>query len=226
MAHGDTTKASPRAKPAEMSLRAHLDPREQVLWTGRPVPLHAVWAGFPGTTWLARVGFLATSVVALAPFSLAGVYFAWASAKAFLGFDSIAAMLGAPLLFAFGMVLAIAPWYLMLRPRLRNLRNARDAWYVITSERALVLLVRDDGVVDEHAAYLQGIKAARLVFERRDGSGDVLYAVDDAYHGDGGSGWTRHEDVGFIGVPAAREVLGTLERAMAGSRGRKAPGEA
>ncbi len=211
---------------AKRAIQNELDGSERVLWSGRPVPRHALWSGFPGETWLARAWFLLLALLAAQPFSLAGVYLIVSGVDGFVPPQGAWQAVGFLLMLLLALGLALGPYIMILLPRFRAYRNARDVHYVITNRRALILLIRDGAVVDRHAAYLQSLPAPRLKMVGRSGVGDVIYASGGAFHAEGASGYTSHYDVGFEGVPNARHVLKRLEEAIQGSsrRGAKARG--
>lgn len=164
---------SPGADDARV-LEKHLPAGEAVLWVGRPLPRHAAWSGVPGSRHAARVAFVMAGALAVVPFVVAGVYICWVAAARFFDFERMDVVLGAPLLFTFGFVVAIAPAYLLLRPRLHHLQLARETWYALTPSHARVFLLRGGEVVDATAVALSCMQGAQVRFHRADGSGDVL----------------------------------------------------
>lgn len=198
------------------ALKDHLPPGEAVLWTGRPLPGHAAWSGVPGPTHAARVAFMVLGAVAVTPFVVAGAYICWTAARSFFEFERMEVVLGAPLLFTFGFVIAVAPPYLLARPRLRHLHLAKATRYVLTSSHARVLLLRGDEVDDQAAVALSGIQGAEVRYPRADGSGDVLLHPAP---GRGGGSETEHGALAFVAVADAGAVQTRVAEAIAAVRG-------
>lgn len=193
---------------------AHLDPGETAVWSGQPLPDHAAWAGLPGRTWGLRLVFFALSVLVAAVFSACGVYLVWAAAQSFVAFDSLVKVLGAPMLLAFGLVFAVAPWIVVARPRLRNRAQARETVYVITGRRVLVLLIRDGEVADERFTPLPAIESVRVRFERADGAGDVSFDAPGAHADSDEDVAATRRVAALVGVADARSVADVLQDAI------------
>ena len=173
----------------EDELRSHLDPREKLLWAGRPaqriVLTREVWYFIPlSVVWLGIVGFIF-----------------WAELNRKTP-DRIALFVTACML-AFGIYIFIGRFVADLWSRSRLI-------YGVTDRRAIVLSgVRRRSV---QSIYLSSVSSLKLE-ERRDRSGTIYFGDQPSssyWHGDTWKGAGAQ----FIRIADANEVYTILHEAM------------
>ena len=207
---------APREKPVERVVQGLLESDEHVIWRGQPLPAYAVWSGFPGNTWWARIGFLLGALLAIQPFSLGGFYLGWVAVQSLFTPTSGASLVAGILMVPVGLALALGPYYIVLGAQIKRYRNAKDLHYAITNRRTMMLVIRHGKVLEQQVKSLADILEPRVKMVLSNGVGDVIYDAGGAFHPEGaGTGYTSHYDVGFEGVPQAEEVLATLQQARA-----------
>ena len=85
-----------------------------------------------------------------------------------------------------GVLLALGPYYYVLRPRINAYRSARYVQYAITNRRAMMLCIKDGQIVEERIKPLNVISSPRLAMLNSKGIGNVVFDAGGAirYGGD------------------------------------------
>lgn len=157
-----TSAASATAQlPPDLARRLseELEPGEELVWSGQPVPARAARAGRP----IAVFGI---------PWTLFSLYWVWGASQASVVF----ALFGLPFV-AIGIGMLASPWLFA--------RRAAASVYAITDRRVLTVLASFRSG-HELRSFLPGELGQLRRVEHPDGTGDVILAMESRRDGEGG----------------------------------------
>lgn len=213
--NSDRDKLAVLSMPARESMKTILQPNEQVLWSGKPLPRAAWCESMPGNIKSRRACALLYAITA----ALASYLFLFLSA-ALLGyiFDRLSGngnwwnlvtlpiVAGLLLCDAFFLLLVIFPWI--------SIWQARHRSYVLTNRKAITIseFPRD---IKLKWMDLGDVEAPRVTRKRKDGLGDIIFSgtMTRSTTGDLGMKVYTSFDTGFTACPEAEQVAVIFSKA-------------
>lgn len=161
-----------------------LDAGERVLWTGQPSGRRMALATVP-------IFLFAIPWTAFAVFWVAAA--AWGTSEGSIsGIFRVFPLFGLPFI-AIGLGMLSSPFW--------ALRSAKRTVYVVTDRRAIIFGAGWNGM--KVRSFLPERLGDMSRTQRADGSGDLIFATDVSTTSKGGQ---QKTDVGFMGIPAVRDV--------------------
>jgi hypothetical protein len=192
-------------------VKSELEPHERLLWAARPGPP-------PVPTIAAFPAFFTALLCGVSGFALAVVF----------GIYGLVSLPAREASFVFGFGPAAIGFFIFLALVGRRLGYLRTRWrlarsfYCLTDRRAIVGLDHGDGEPIWFSSLPLDRVHDALCIEHEDGSGDVYFVGDEIVKDSEGHKNVRTgvvwPELGFVGVPAARDVAARVRSVLAQSR--------